>query len=88
MSASGPVENLVAEVDALVAAIMADAPMAEVKSIVDRLGAAVARWDEIPPAAIAELHSAIDLAYGGKSVCHDQRAAGGSLRAQHAPELI
>jgi hypothetical protein len=56
---------LLAEVDALVAAIMADAPLSEVIPIVERVGAAADHWHEIPPAVIAELRSAIDLMYGG-----------------------
>ncbi|MBV9162829.1 MAG: hypothetical protein JO309_07300 [Pseudonocardiales bacterium] len=58
-------QRLLVEVDALVAAIMGDAPLSEVVPIVDRIGAAVDHWHEIPPAAIAELRSAIDLLYGG-----------------------
>lgn len=51
----------------MVAAYMADAPLSEIIPIVDRLKAAVDRWDEIPPAAIAELRSAIDLMRGGQA---------------------
>jgi hypothetical protein len=49
-----------------VAAIMADAPLAEIIPIVDRLEAAVDRWDEIPAGVVAELRSAIDLMRGGQ----------------------
>ncbi|HKR52333.1 MAG TPA: hypothetical protein VJT72_22695 [Pseudonocardiaceae bacterium] len=48
-------------------AIMADAPVAELIPIVNRLEAEVDRWDEIPAAAISELRSAIDLMRGGQS---------------------
>jgi hypothetical protein len=48
---------------------MADAPTSELIPISERLQAAVDRWNEIPPAAIAELRSAIDLMYGGHSSC-------------------
>lgn len=51
----------------MVAAIMADAPVAELIPIVNRLEVAVDRWDEIPAAAITELRSAIDLMRGGQA---------------------
>jgi hypothetical protein len=51
---------LLAEVDALVAAIMADAPLSEVIPIVDRVGAAADHWHEIPPAVFAPRSSALD----------------------------
>jgi hypothetical protein len=54
------------EVEALVAAIMADTPLAEIIPIVDRLEAAVDRWDKIPAGVVAELRSAIDLMRGGQ----------------------
>lgn len=46
---------------------MADAPLAEIIPIVDRLKADMDRWDEIPTAAVTELHSAIDLMRGGQA---------------------
>ncbi|MGH3754958.1 MAG: hypothetical protein ACRDRP_20120 [Pseudonocardiaceae bacterium] len=49
------------------AAIMADASLSVIVPIVDRLEAAVDRWDEIPAAAITELRSAIDLMRGGQA---------------------
>jgi rRNA-processing protein FCF1 len=51
----------------LVAAIMADAPLAEIISIVDQLEAVVDRQGEIPATVVAELRSAIDLMRGGQS---------------------
>lgn len=62
-----PQRDLASEVEALVAAIMADAPLPEVISITDRLKVAMDRWDEIPAAVIVELRSAIDLMYGGQA---------------------
>jgi hypothetical protein len=38
----------VRDVEALVAAIMVDAPLAELIAITDRIAAAVDHWDEIP----------------------------------------
>lgn len=68
MSASHtPQSDLLPEVEALTSAVMADAPLAEVIAITDRLKAAMDRWDEIPAPAIAELRSAIDLMYGGRA---------------------
>lgn len=55
------------DVEALVAAIMVDAPLAELIAITDRIAAAVDHWDEIPADAITELRSAIDLMRGGKA---------------------
>ncbi len=46
---------------------MADAPLAEIIPIVDRIQAAVDHWDEIPSSAIVELRSAIDLMRGGQA---------------------
>lgn len=60
-------QSLVRDVDTLVSAIMADAPLAEIIPIVDRIKAAVDHWDEIPAGAIAELRSAIDLMRGGQA---------------------
>jgi hypothetical protein len=55
------------EVEKLVDAIMADAPLIEIVSITNRLQDAVDRWDEIPVAAVTELRSAIDLMRGGQA---------------------
>jgi len=46
---------------------MADAPLAEIVPIVDRLEVAVDRCDKVSAAAIAELRSAIDLMRGGQT---------------------
>jgi len=46
---------------------MADTPAAELVPIVDRLEAAMDRWDEIPAAVVSELRSAIDLMRGGQA---------------------
>lgn len=46
---------------------MADTPVAELVPLVDRLEAAMDRWDEIPPAVVSELRSAIDLMRGGQA---------------------
>jgi hypothetical protein len=51
----------------LVAAIMADVPLAEIIPIVDRLEAVVDRGDEIPTGVVSELRSAIDLMRGGQA---------------------
>ncbi|MGH8966594.1 MAG: hypothetical protein ACRDXB_14880 [Actinomycetes bacterium] len=51
----------------MTSAVMADAPLAEIIAITDRLKAAMDRWDEIPARAISELRSAIDLMYGGRA---------------------
>ncbi|MGH3800158.1 MAG: hypothetical protein ACRDTD_08530 [Pseudonocardiaceae bacterium] len=67
MSASDTPSSLLCEVEALTAAIMADAPLAEIRPIADRLQVAMDRWDEIPAAAIVELRSAIDLMYEGQA---------------------
>ncbi|MGA8517571.1 MAG: hypothetical protein WCC47_07585 [Pseudonocardiaceae bacterium] len=42
--------SLQRDVEALVAALMADAPLAELIAITDRIAAAVDHWDEIPRA--------------------------------------
>ena len=60
-------QGLLRDVEALVAAIMVDAPLAELIAITDRIAAAVDHWDEIPADAITELRSAIDLMRGGKA---------------------
>ncbi|MGH4008025.1 MAG: hypothetical protein ACRDTH_07675 [Pseudonocardiaceae bacterium] len=68
MSASHTHESrLLPEVEALTAAIMADAPLSEIIPITERLKVAMDRWDEIPAVAISELRSAIDLMYGGRA---------------------
>jgi hypothetical protein len=41
-------QGLLRDVEALVAAIMVDAPLAELIAITDRIAAAVDHWDEIP----------------------------------------
>lgn len=58
--------NLRHDVDALVAAILAAAPVPELVTITDRIAAAVDHWDGIPASVIVELRSAIDLMCGGK----------------------
>ena len=60
-------QNLRHDVEALVAAIMADAPLPELIAITNRIAAAVDHWDGIPAGAIAELRSAIDLMRGGQA---------------------
>ena len=68
MSASDAVQqSLQRDVEALVSAIMADAPLAELIAITNRIAAAVDHWDGIPPGAIAELRSATDLRRGGQA---------------------
>ncbi|MGH3722395.1 MAG: hypothetical protein ACRDRI_26860 [Pseudonocardiaceae bacterium] len=46
---------------------MADAPLEEIIPIVDRIKDAVDHWDGIPPGAVAELRSAVDLMWGGQA---------------------
>jgi hypothetical protein len=60
-------QSLVKDVEALVAALMGEAPVAELIEITDRIAAAVEYWDDIPASAIADLRSAIDLMHGGKA---------------------
>lgn len=68
MSASDAVQqSLQRDVEALVSAIMADAPLAELIAITNRIAAAVDHWDGIPAGAITELRSAIDLMRGGQA---------------------
>lgn len=55
------------DVDALVAAFMAEAPLEEIIPIVDRIAIAADHWDEIPARAVVELRSAIDLMCEGKA---------------------
>jgi hypothetical protein len=58
-------QSLLLDVEALVAAFLGDAPIAELVPIVDRLAAAADHWGEIPAPAIAELRSAVELMRGG-----------------------
>jgi hypothetical protein len=81
-------QGLVRDVEALVAAIMVDAPLAELIAITGRIAAAVDHWDEIPAGAITELRSAIDMMRGGKGACRGQRVARRPLAAHHATGLI
>jgi hypothetical protein len=60
-------QNLLVDIEALVAATMAEAPVAEMAPITARIAAAVDHWDTIPAPAIAELRSAIDLMHGGQA---------------------
>lgn len=60
-------QSLLHDVESLVAAIMAEAPLADVIAITDRIAAAVDHWDGVPTGAIAELSSAVDLMWGGKA---------------------
>ncbi len=58
---------LLADADALIAAIMGNAPASELVAITDRIAAAVDLWDDIPPDAVADLRSAIDLIRSGQT---------------------
>lgn len=60
-------QSLLHDVEALVAALMGDAPVAELIAITNRIAAAVEYWDDIPAGAISELRSAIDLMHGGQA---------------------
>ncbi|MGH3784464.1 MAG: hypothetical protein ACRDRO_28550 [Pseudonocardiaceae bacterium] len=60
-------QSLRRDVEALIAALMGDAPMPEIIAFTDRIAAAVEYWDDIPAGAIAELRSAIDLMHGGQA---------------------
>lgn len=60
-------QNLVRDVDALVAAFMSDAPLDDIVPLVDRIATAADHWDDIPDRAIIELRSAIDLMCEGKA---------------------
>jgi hypothetical protein len=60
-------QSLLNDVEALVAALMGDAPVAELIEITNRIAAAVEYWDDIPAGAIADLRSAIDLMRGGQA---------------------
>jgi hypothetical protein len=48
-------QGLARDVEALVAALIADAPLAELIAITDRVAVAVDHWDEGPAGAITEL---------------------------------
>lgn len=60
-------QSLVRDVDALVSAVLAEAPLTEIIPIVDRIKVSVDQWGEIPAGTIAELRSAIDLMWGGRA---------------------
>ena len=60
-------QSLLSDVEALVAALMGDAPVAELIEITNRIAVAVDYWDDIPAGAIADLRSAIDLMHGGQA---------------------
>jgi hypothetical protein len=60
-------QSLLHDVEALIAAIMGDAPVPELIEITNRIAAAVKYWDDIPAGAISELRSAIDLMCGGQA---------------------
>lgn len=62
-------QTLLHDVEALVAAILAEAPIPDLVTITNRIAIAVDHWNGIPAAAIAELRSAIDLMCGGKTSC-------------------
>lgn len=55
------------DVDALVAALMSEAPMEEIIPIVHRIATAADQWADIPDRAITELRSAINLMCEGKA---------------------
>jgi hypothetical protein len=59
-------QALIRDVDALIAALMADAPVSELVPITDRIAAVTDQWDKIPAYAIVELRSAVDLMLGGR----------------------
>lgn len=60
-------QSLLNDVEALVAALMGDAPVAELIEITNRIAVAVEYWDDIPAGAVADLRSAIDLMRGGQA---------------------
>jgi hypothetical protein len=60
-------QSLLRDVEAMVAAILVDAPLAEFIAVTNRITAAVDYWDGIPAHALAQLRSAIDLHYNGKT---------------------
>jgi hypothetical protein len=59
-------QSLLLEVEALVAALMGDALPAEIRSIAERLEAAVDDGEDIPAAAIDDVRSAIGLVRNGQ----------------------
>jgi hypothetical protein len=59
--------NLVHDVDALIAAIMADAPVEQLVALTERIATASEYWDCIPSPVIAELRDAIDSMRGGQA---------------------
>jgi hypothetical protein len=68
MSGSGTIQqNLLRDVDALVAAFMSEAPLDDIIPLVDRIATAADHWADIPDRAIIELRSAIDLMCEGKA---------------------
>lgn len=62
--AATPQHSLPAEIESLLAALMASEPPAELRAGADRLEAAVTADGDVPTAALDELHSAIDLVRG------------------------
>jgi hypothetical protein len=59
-------QNLLHELEALVAALLGDATPAEINSIVDRLEAAADRQSGLPAAAVEEVRRAIGLVRRGQ----------------------
>jgi hypothetical protein len=64
--ATTPQGGLPAEIESLLAALMASEPAAELRAGADRLEAAVTAGRDVPSAALDDLHSAIDLVRGGQ----------------------
>lgn len=60
-------QSLLRDVEALVTAILGEAPVSDLIAITNRIAVAVDYWDGIPAGAIADLRSAIDLMCGGKT---------------------
>jgi hypothetical protein len=59
-------QTLLRELEALIAALLGDAPPAEVASLAGQLRTAVDGGVEIPEAALTEIRSAIRLVRGGQ----------------------
>jgi hypothetical protein len=59
-------QNLLLELEALVAALLGDTTPAEITSIADRLGAAADRQSDLPVAAVEEVRRAIGLVRSGQ----------------------
>jgi hypothetical protein len=59
-------QNLLLELEALVAALMGHAQPAEITSIVDRLEAAADRQSDLPAVAVEEVRRAIGLVRSGQ----------------------